>query len=244
MRFPTRLRVLAAALTAVATPLAAQGPPAVVTKFTGDFGYVATSGNTEVTTMSVGEKLTQARGRLRLEQTFSLVYGEQQGSVITNSLRTGLRADYKIGELFAFFAGAAYDRNVFAGIERRFEEQIGLQLRAIAAARDTVNFEGGGSVTQQTAVGGVQTNFPAARMAIGWRHGFTAASYFQQHVEVLPNLKDSEDWRINSESSLIAPISARIGVKVSYVIRYDNLPEVGFSTTDRLFTTGVQLTFE
>jgi putative salt-induced outer membrane protein YdiY len=42
---------------------------------------------------------------------------------------------------------------------------------------------------------------------------------------------------------LIAPISQRIGLKISYVIRYDNVPQAGFSTTDRLFTTGLQLTF-
>jgi len=244
MRSIIRLFAVAAVIAAAAAPLAAQDPPTIVTKFTSDFGYVSTSGNTEVTTLSVGEKLTQARGRLALEQNFSLVYGEQTGTVITSNLRTGLRADYKIDALFALFGGVAYDRNAFAGIRRRFEEQIGLQFRAIAAPRDTVNFEGGGSVTQQTSTDGTESiNFPSARMAIAWRHLFSAASYFQQNVEVLPNLKDTEDWRLNTESSLIAPISARIGVKVSYVIRYDNLPEAGFTTTDRLFTTGVQLTF-
>lgn len=244
MRLPLRLSVLAVALSAAAAPLSAQDPPAVVTKFTTDFGYVATTGNTEVTTLSIGEKLTQARGRLGLEQNFSLVYGEQQGAVITNNLRTGVRADYKIDQFFALFGGVAFDRNVFAGIERRFEEQLGVQWRALAATRDTINVEGGGSVTQQTAVGEDESvNFPSARAALAWRHGFTRASYFQQNVEWLPNLDNTEDWRFNTESSLIAPISARIGMKVSYVIRYDNLPEVGFTTTDRIFTTGIQLTF-
>lgn len=246
MRPHTHL-ILAAALCAatpwVSGPLTAQDASGVVTKFTSDFGYVSTSGNTQVTTMSIGEKLSQTRDRLGLEQSFSLVYGEQTGTVITNNLRTAIRADYQIQGQFALFGGIAFDRNVFAGIERRFEEQIGLQLRAVAAARDTVQIEGGGTITQQTAVGGEEKNYPAARAAIAWRHSFTAASYFQQNIEALPNLKDTEDWRVNTESSLIAPISARIGVKISYVVRYDNLPEVGFSTTDRLFTTGIQLTF-
>ncbi len=214
------------------------------TKLTSDFGYVATSGNTEVTTMSIGEKLTRSRGRLTLEQNFSLVYGEQQGTVITNNLRTGLRADYRIIGKFALFAGGAYDRNVFAGIERRFAEQLGVQVRAVGNATDTLRLEGGASITQQTAVGGAQANFVSARAAAAWRHSFTEASYFQQNVEFAPNLKDTDDYFLNTESSLVAPISARIGIKLSYVIRYDNLPEPGFSTTDRLFTTGVQLTFD
>lgn len=243
---PIVFRPLRTALPAmlIASSLSAQDAvPAVVTKFTSDFGYVATSGNTSVTTMSVGEKLTQSRNRLTLEQTFALVYGQQDGIVNTNNLRAGVRADYRVDRLFALFGGAAFDRNTFAGIEKRFEEQIGVQYRALAAARDTIRVEGGGSITQQIAVGGGQQNFPSARAAGRWKHNFTPASYFQQNIEYLPNLSTPIDWRINTESSVVAPISARIGVKVSYVIRYDNLPEVGFRTTDRLFTTGIQLSY-
>lgn len=237
------LRLALPVLVAASILPAQEEAPAAVTKFTSDFGYVATSGNTAVTTMSVGERWTHTRTRFALEQTFALVYGQQDGIVNTNNLRAGLRADYRIDRLFALFGGAAFDRNTFAGIEKRFEEQIGVQYRALAAPRDTIRVEGGGSITQQIAVGGGQTNFPSARAAGVWRHNFTGASYFQQNVEYLPNLSTPIDWRINTESSVVAPISSRIGVKVSYVIRYDNLPEPGFRTTDRLFTTGVQLTY-
>lgn len=245
MRRSTALVLLTAAHLQLGTPIAAQEAPTapVTTTLTSDFGYVATSGNTEVTTMSVGEKFTRAHGRFTLEQNFSLIYGEQQGTVITNNLRTGVRVDYRVIGKFAVFAGAAFDRNAFAGIERRFAEQLGVQLRTHSSPTDTIRLEGGASLTQQTTVGGTQTQFVAARTAAVWRHAFSAASYFQQNVEFLPNLKTLDDYRLNTESSLVAPISARIGVKVSYVIRYDNLPELGFSTTDRLFTTGIQLTF-
>lgn len=235
------IRLLLATL--VALPVAAQDAPEVVTKVTSDFGYVTTSGNTQVTTLSVAEKATQSRGRLAFEQTFNLVYGEQDGAVNTNFLKAGLRADYKLDQFFALFVGVAFDRNRFAGVARRFEEQLGLQLRALAAPQDTIRLEGGASVTQQRNVDGTEQDFPSARVAGTWRHNFTPASYFQQSVEGLPNLKNNEDWRLNSESALVAPISARIGVKLSYVIRYDNLPEPTFKNTDRLFTSGIQITF-
>jgi putative salt-induced outer membrane protein YdiY len=38
-------------------------------------------------------------------------------------------------------------------------------------------------------------------------------------------------------------LSTNIALKVSYVIRFDNLPEPGFKKTDRLLTSGVQVTF-
>lgn len=235
--------VLALLLAPASAARAQDAAPAVVTKITVDLGYVATSGNTQVTTMNLGEKFTQQRGRLTLQQGIAFVYGEQRDTVNTNNLRANLRGDYKIDKVLAVFLGAAFDRNTFAGIERRFEEQFGIQARLLAATRDTVSVEGGGSVTQQIGTDGLQQNFPSARGAMAWRHGFTPAAYFQQNVEWIPNLKETEDWRINTESAVVAPISAKIGVKLSYVIRYDNLPQPGFQELDRLFTTGIQITF-
>ena len=228
----------------VAIPTAAQdAPPAVITKVTADLGYVQTSGNTQLTTMNLGEKLTQQRGRLTLQQGFAMVYGKLRDSVTTNALRAGLRGDYKIDKTFALFVGAAFDRDRFSGIKRRFEEQLGVQARLVGTASDTLRIEGGGVFTQQIGTDDVQQNFPSARGAAVWRHVFSKAAYFQQNVEFVPNLKVTEDWRVNSESAIVAPISAMIGVKLGYVVRFDHLPELGFSNTDKLFTTGIQITF-
>lgn len=235
--------LLIAAPAALAQTPAPAPAPNVVTKVTADLGYVQTSGNTRLTTLSLGEKASQKRGYLTLQQGFALVYGKQRDSVITNALRTGLRADYKIDKLLAIFVGAAFDRDKFSGIERRWEETIGLQARLLGSSTDTVIVEGGGSFTQKVGTDGIQQNFPSARAAAGWRHVFSKAAYFQQNIEYLPNLKQTVDWRVNSESAVVAPISAMIGVKLSYVVRYDHLPEPGFTDTDKLFTTGIQITF-
>ena len=60
---------------------------------------------------------------------------------------------------------------------------------------------------------------------------------------MLVNLEQSEDARINSETSVVAPISQAIAMKAAYLIRFDYLPEPGFEKTDRIFTTGIQIVF-
>lgn len=239
-----RAAILALLLLPALAAKAQDASAPTVTKATLDFGYVQTSGNTQVATLNLGEKLTQERGRLTLQQGFAFVYGKQRDSVITSYIGGNVRGDFKIDKILAAFAGVGFDRNRFAGIERRLEQQAGLQARVFADAIDTLRIEGGGSLTQQTGTDGIKSNFPAARGAAAWRHGFTPAAYFQQNVEWIPNLKTTEDWRLNSESAVVAPISSNIGLKLSYVIRFDNLPQVGFSELDRIFTTGVQVTFE
>jgi putative salt-induced outer membrane protein len=247
MRIPPALAVAAAIAAAVAlfVPAAgAQEPVRAINKLTADLGFVQTSGNSQVTTMNIGERFTQERGRLTLSQSFALIYGKQRDTVNTNNLRTAVRGDYRVDKVFSFFLGAGFDRNKFAGIAQRWEEQVGLAARVLAASSDTIRIEGGGSITQQIPVDGLQENFPSARGALSWRHAFTGQTYFHQNVEYVPNLSEHEDWRVNSESIIVAPLSARIGLKVSYVIRYDNQPQPGFFPTDKLFTTGIQMTFD
>ena len=223
--------------------LSAQSSPAVVTKVTADVGYVQTGGNTNLTTLNVGERFTQQRGRLSLLQQLNVVYSEQRDTVKANQLRVATRGDYRIDQIMSVFFAVTFDRNRFAGIQRRFDEQVGVQARLFAGRRDTLRIEGGGNVTQEVRLDGIQRNFPSARAAGSWRHAFNRTSYFHQTAEFIPNMRDSDDWRLNTESTVVAPVSSKVGLKVSYVVRYDNLPAAGFVDSDRLFTTGLQLTF-
>ena len=59
----------------------------------------------------------------------------------------------------------------------------------------------------------------------------------------MPNLQTSGAYRVNTESSVVAPISAHIGIKMSYAIQYNSRPPVNFGSTDRLLTAAVQVTF-
>ncbi len=72
---------------------------------------------------------------------------------------------------------------------------------------------------------------------------FGGAAFFLQTLEAVPNLEVTEDFRLNSESALVAPLSQRIALKLGYLVRFDNLPEPGFLSTDRVFTSGLQVTF-
>ena len=82
----------------------------------------------------------------------------------------------------------------------------------------------------------------AARAASAFQYNFKPSAYFLQLVEVLPNLEETDDLRVNTETALVAPLSRRLAIKISYVIRYDKLPEPGFEKTDRLLTSGLQVT--
>jgi len=229
--------------TANTSQVAVAPASAPVTSFTTDIGYVDVSGNTRVSTVNVAERVVHSRGLWRFEQTFGIVYGEADGAENANLMRASLGAQYAMHPRVALATGVLFDRNRFAGIARRTEEYLGLVFRVLEAPRDTLRVETGASLTQQLGVDGLANTFPAARAAAWYKRNDAASAFFLQTLEVIPNLQVTEDYRINSETALVAPLARRIALKLGYVVRFDNLPEVGFLSTDRIFTSGLQVSF-
>jgi putative salt-induced outer membrane protein YdiY len=249
-----RLSHLAVALSLVSGGLAsssaaqdAKKPPA--REFTGDVSFVNVSGNTSITTLNVGERFIRRTAPWEFRQDFGTVYGKTDGVESSNLWRASLRADYGLGARWALYALTAFDRNKFAGIESRFAEGVGAVARLIATDVDQLNLEAGFQVTQQRNIDGTNDDFNSLRGATSWKHLFSRGAYVFQSAEVLPNLDTRKDLLVNSETALVAPLSSHIGMKASYVVRFDNLPALNAAGTarlrkaDRILSTGVQISF-
>lgn len=223
----------------------AQEPASKPVAVTLDLGLMNAAGNTRVTTVNGAEKVAfkPTGSRWQFEEQANAVYGRDHDSVTAEQFKVTGRADYKVLAVFHLFVGGTYERNRFAGVGRRFEEIAGVALRPVDRPRDLLSIEMGSAVTQQRSTAAVEDNFVALRLAAIYKHLFTQTAYVQQFVESLPNVDDFNDTRVNSETSLVAPLSTRVALRMSYVVRFDNVPEPGFQKTDRVFSSGIQLAF-
>lgn len=222
----------------------APGPDTTLVKFTGDVGFVSTSGNTSVQSLNFGNKFSVEKRDVTFSQTFNGVYGRSQGEVVTSNWRGGLRVDLRTSsKQISLFNLLNYERNVFAGIASRIADVSGLTLLALDRPRHRLNFDAGISFTRQRGATSAarDVDFLGGRAATHYALQLSSNAQLAQSVELLPNFRESDDFRVNTESTLTAPISRHIGIKLSYVIRYDGQPQQGFLTTDRLFTSGVQV---
>lgn len=250
------LVILSAA--ALSPDLLAQEAPAKTTSFTADLGFVSTAGNTSVSTLNIGDKLVvqKADKRLIFTQTLGIVYGETDGEKNAENYRAQARLDVAVDGNLYLFALTGWDRNVFGGISRRFEETIGLAWKPVRLPSDDLTLEGGLSLFQQrntvSGNGSFEDNFTAGRAAGLYKHTFSKTTFLTQGLEFIPNFDDSHDWRLNSETAIVAPISTNIGLKLGYVIRYDNLPGLQpapnptgarLKKTDRFLTAGVTISY-
>jgi putative salt-induced outer membrane protein len=214
-------------------------------RFTGDIGYVLTSGNSSVQTLNTGDKLIVEVDNLTLTQTFAMVYGESKGATVTSQYRGSLRMDVKLdSSAVSMYTLANLERNTFAGLNYRLSGSGGLAAEVVRTNRSRLMIEGGLSLTRQraTATKGKDSDFLGGRAATSYTYRFGPKASVSQAVEILPNFREPDDLRINTESSVVAPLSKAIGIKLSYVIRYDGLPPDNYYTTDQVFTSGLQFT--
>jgi putative salt-induced outer membrane protein len=240
----------AAVSLAGAAALAAQAKAEQPVSFTGDIGIVNTAGNTSLTTVSVGDKLTIRSGKVLLTQTFAFVYGRSEGVENANNQLLRGRGDYSLSSRLSAYGFIGYERNRFAGISHRFDEGAGLALAAVRSDRNELDLEGGVGLVEEsllpdTALSATVSNtYASGRAAARYKHLFTKTTYFQQTLELLEDLAATTKYRINSESALVAPISSRIALKAGYLVKFNHAPpSPDLAKTDRTLTTGLQITY-
>lgn len=232
-------------LIAAASPARSQAAPVAEWTYGGtvDAAYVNATGNSQVTTVSIGDALAATHGRWTFRQTVAYIYGKTDGTESANQLTITGRGEYRIARRFSAFVGAVYGRNPYAGFTRRLDEMAGTTWLVFASASDSVRTDAGGVLTQQDNTDGTSRRSPSARGAVAWRHVFSKSTFFSQSVEYVPNLEESGEYRLNSQSSVVAPLSAHVSIKLGYLMQYNSRPPDAFRTTDRLFTSGIQIAF-
>ena len=238
--------LLALALLAAAasdtTPKSPPKPPPV--RFTGDAGFVSTSGNSSVQTLNVGDKVIVRLNALTFTQQFGVVHGESNGATVASSWRGLVRTDMIVHDNVGVYGSVTFERNTLAGLSSRVGTVTGLSAQILKTKTDKLVLEGGVSInTQRGTVANLQDqDFLGGRAATAFVHQLGPRASIAQTVELLPNFHESADLRINTETALLAPFTRKAAVKLSYVIHYDGVPEPGFYSTDRLFTSGIQIT--
>jgi putative salt-induced outer membrane protein len=206
-----------------------------------DAGFVNASGNSDFTSANLGEKATWGMSGWAFTQAAKVLLGETDGSRTTESYDVGARAQRALSARIGAFAFVAYQRDPFAGLATRWSGGPGIAIAVLRSTRDTLGVEAAVTAQRERTTAAVSRSFGAMRTAALFKHSFATAASISQALELVANLKTADDYRLNSETALIAPLSRKIGLRISYLIRFDNDPVPGFKKSDRIFTTGIQV---
>lgn len=210
-----------------------------------EVGFVQTSGNSETTNIKLSDKFVYGWDKwqleinalaLRAEQTTRTAANVAGALVVTEESKTTaetyqlggiLRRDIRDG--FYWLTGLEWTRNRPAGLDDRYQAQVGLGYRFFKTDVHELQTELGVTYTDETFVPGTEPpdqNYAGARAFAGYTRKLSPTSTFTQTLELLENLDDTADWRGKSETAVTASITSSVALKASFTLLYDNRPVV------------------
>ena len=231
-------------------PAAAPAPKKPPYEFVADFSLAASQGNQEVTTVSLGQRYSYAFPSWKFSQVASALRGTANGVKNAELYQAGVRGDRNLTKRLTAYLSVDGLRNTPAGLNNQFAEGAGFAYQFVDTDMDKLQLSLGLGSLQRSFVNvpDRQTDF-VGNAAGMYRHLFSKVSYFEQTAGVTPNFTTTDAWLFTTKSAVVAPLSSKIGIKVAYLINYNNAPPLKpeslerFKKFDGLLTTGVQFTY-
>lgn len=139
------------------------------------------------------------------------------------------RVNRKVSERLGWFVAGSWERNRPAGLASRSSFGGGLSYTVPEPRQPrhkrSLQFEAGFDATRESPVEGIIRTYVGARVASRLSRELSQTTLFQGSIELLENLEETQDLRINVETTLSTAINSRLALKVSYVVNYDRRPQ-------------------
>jgi putative salt-induced outer membrane protein YdiY len=213
-----------------------------------EFAFVTTSGNASSTTLGLQSELNGKSevssfkvelGGIRASSNFRTrtAVGTPGSFVVNEMTRTERSAanyfvrsrfDQDLGENdFFVFAGAGWARNTFAGFNNRFSFVAGVGDAWIDDETTLFKTDIGGTYTIQKDIeptAGRGDGFGGVRATVEFTRALSETTDLELNVVADENLQNTEDLRIDWQTSLSVSLTEGLAFKTSYQILFDNDP--------------------
>ncbi len=235
---------LALAIAAVTAASAQSGdaakPPARPWTDVAELSYVSTSGNASTQNFAFSNKFLYKWTRsdlgvdaagLRAESTDRTITNPDGTVVVNDVTKTtaeayALSAKYRLDvtKRLLWYVNGGWNRNTFQGFDNRYSLGSGVGYKFLTTPRHTLSGELGAEGVREERVDLTTDTYGALRAFAGYEFKINDSAKFTQEIELIDNLKDTADWRGRSVTGVIASMTKKVALKVSYTVLYRNRP--------------------
>ncbi len=209
-----------------------------------ELGIASANGNTRTETYNVKQMNSYQMDKDGLIFNGRYLNAFSNGVESARFFNANLRFERQISERFALFVAETFEKDKFAGIDRRLITDGGVKYSIIKTDMTKWSAELGYRYMQEKHLDGstLSQSYGRAYTEIEeqWNKNFSTKYW----LEYLPNLSNSKGYKYNTELSLSALLTSIFSLKSGFLVRYNNLPPPGVvHKTDSLFTTALVAKF-
>jgi putative salt-induced outer membrane protein len=236
--------MIVAALATLVLPAAvfADDPPKP-SEFSLGLAFLQTNGNSNTSSGGFDFLYKGTYGLWGLEGVANFLRSEQEGTLTAERYGAGLRGTYAFAERWKAFAGVAWLKDQFAGLDSRLVLDGGVQYALLAGPDHTLDLVGGLSWTNDETVTGESASSFGGVAGVDYAWIIAENARLTDRFRFYPSFEESDDWRVVNEFAVEAAIVSNLALKLAYLFRYDNQPVPGFVKTDTTVSTSLVLKF-
>lgn len=207
------------------------------------FSYVGTSGNTENKTIGLDLELKKNFQPWGIEAKAGYLRSEQDNSLNADRIKTQIKGFRSISQKINYFITLDWEKDRFSGFDRRTGISSGIDYKIYSSEKDIILSQAGVSYFMEEYTTGENDKYFAGLFGLKYTHNWTEKSKFEQKFLYIPNFEESQKWRGEAETSIIASLTEKMALKFSFYLRYLNKPLSGFEKTDTINSISIVISF-
>ena len=234
--------ILAAVLLGAVSESRAEKPGKKAWKDAAELGFTNITGNSRVAMFEAENLFNYAWKRVGLELKAGALTSKEHGKTADEEYDASEKVTRELAGKLYGYEKFGWDRNHFAGIRDRYASFLG--------AGDELWSAGNDSVVAETGVGYISEErpdktdgFASGRLYGKYVRALSKTASFSQDVEYLHNFQDAGDYRLNTETALVASVSAKVSLKASYKWKKVEKPAPGFVRDDSITTVALVVSY-
>ncbi len=238
MRYSTTRRARTGLLLAIAMAV----PAAAQAEFSGkaSFGYLATSGNSETSSVNAGTELVWEFDRWTHTVNASALGADQDGVTTAEAYQLSGQSDFELSDVSYLFGRLNWDKDKFSGYDTQTTETVGYGRKLLDTDVQEWNAEIGAGARQSDLRDGTSLNETIVRAATDYKYRFTDHNEFNASFSVESG---SDNTLTQSMVSIKARLVGDLALVASYRIRQNSDVPVGNEKRDTFTAISLEYAF-
>jgi len=212
-----RMIVMTAALLAPFS-LMAQDEPESPWSGKATLGYLATSGNTENTTLNTGFEVGFKTGQWGHSFKASAIEASENESTTAEAYDAGWKSERNLSEKDFLFGRLSWRKDRFGGFETQFSQTLGYGRRLIDSDKHKLNAEIGAGARQSELQDGTKEDETIFRGGMYYKWLFSETAEFRQDLTMEGG---DQNTYVESVTAISAKLIGDLALVASYTVKHN-----------------------
>lgn len=220
------------------------GPPAE--KETGPWsgkaalGFLATSGNTESSSLNSGFAVAYTAGKWTHSLEASAIFTREEEVTIAEAYAVGWKSEYNVSEHNFLFGRANWRKDRFSGYEQQLSESIGYGRRLIDTGTHFLNVEIGGGARQAELSDGTMEDEFIVRGGLNYQWKLNDTARFTQD---LMTEYGPDNTYFEAVSAIKTTLFEDVALVASYTVKNNSEVPLDRENTDTFTALSLEYSF-